>query len=374
MRQRWGIIGLVLVLAAAALAVPPVRAQDGGIRVVLEPAAGFEVDDAVMSQVAATVERRVNGLGVTDAIVQRQGDRRIVVWLPGVREQRMALEAIQQTGLLEFVDFSMVMAGQYQEGDCLLTTTQVAMREASLAAGEVPPTYDAYTCPGDPPAPALLQDGQPFQTVMTGEGFGDATAEPSSFGSIWQVNFTLKGGEASEPFITYVANNANRPLAIVLDGRLISYPTIQAGFSQAALAGTVDGGVITGNFTPKEATILAAQLRYGALPVPLDVVEVVTVDVIPAADETAGPAGRLEIVLVPGDVVLLDAVPLVIDAFKALGYEAAVRVEQPGQIVAEVPSIAQADLAAVLSALEPGTGLRVVSLRYDALTDAAASE
>jgi len=80
------------------------------------------------------------------------------------------------------------------------------------------------------------------------------------------------GGDRVDNFLDYVANNANRPMAIVLDGRLISYPTIQADLAASAQAGTMDGGIITGDFTRDEAQILAAQLKYGALPVPLDII------------------------------------------------------------------------------------------------------
>jgi preprotein translocase subunit SecD len=73
-------------------------------------------------------------------------------------------------------------------------------------------------------------------------------------------------------FVKYVGDNSNRPLAIVLDGRLISYPTIQPDLSSSAQAGTMDGGVITGTFTKDEAQVLAAQLKYGALPIPLDII------------------------------------------------------------------------------------------------------
>jgi protein-export membrane protein SecD len=87
-------------------------------------------------------------------------------------------------------------------------------------------------------------------------------------------------------FITYVANSANKPMAIVLDGRLLSYPTIQQGLSDSASAGTMDGGIITGNFTHNEAKILAAQLKYGALPVPLNII----------AFDTIGPSlGKLSV-------------------------------------------------------------------------------
>jgi preprotein translocase subunit SecD len=251
----------------------------GGSRVLLQVAPGTQYDNSTMDQAKKNVERRVNGLGVTDAVVQRQGSDRIIVELPGVKEQQVAFDSIKSTGLLEFVDFSMVSGSGIPDGSCILTTEQVALAEARLPEGEAPKPYDQYTCASTDPnstveEPALLDNGQPYQTIMTGAGLSDAAATTTgSIGSQWAVRFVIKkGGDRVNDFITYVADNANKPMAIVLDGRLLSYPVIQAGLSQSAAAGTMDGGVITGNFTHTEAQILAAQLKYGALPVPLDIV------------------------------------------------------------------------------------------------------
>jgi protein-export membrane protein SecD len=250
----------------------------GGSRVLLQVAPGTQFDSGTMEQAVRNVERRVNGLGVTDAVVQRQGEDRIIVELPGVREQAVAFDAIKSTGLLEFVDFSTVIA-ELPEGACLLTTEQIMLTEARLPEGATPPAYSEYTCPSEDPLdpteePALLQDGQPYRTIMTGAGLADAAASTQGgLGTDWVVNFVIRGGgDRVDDFVRYVANNPNRPMAIVLDGRLLSYPTIQPGLSDAARAGTMDGGIITGAFTRNEAHILAAQLKYGALPVPLDIV------------------------------------------------------------------------------------------------------
>jgi protein-export membrane protein SecD len=251
----------------------------GGSRVLLQVAPGTEYSSQTLDQAKRNVERRVNGLGVSEAVVQRQGSDRIIVELPGVKEQSIAFESIKSTGLLEFVDFSTVSSGQIPEGACLLTTEQVALAEARLPEGESPKPYDQYTCASEDPnnpveEPAMLNNGQPYTTIMTGAGLADAAATTQgNIGNQWAVRFVIKNnGDRVKDFIDYVANNANRPMAIVLDGRLLSYPVIQSGLSQSASAGTMDGGVITGGFTRNEASILAAQLKYGALPVPLEII------------------------------------------------------------------------------------------------------
>jgi protein-export membrane protein SecD len=251
----------------------------GGSRVLLQVAPGTKYTSQTLDQARRNVQQRVNGLGVSEAVVQRQGSDRIIVELPGVKEQTIAFDAIKSTGLLEFVDFSMVSSGQIPDGSCILTTDQVALAEARLPEGEQPKPYDQYTCPSTDPNnpaqdPAMLNNGQPYQTIMTGAGLSDAAATTQgSIGSQWAVKFVLKkNGDRVKDFTDYVANNPNRPMAIVLDGRLISYPVIQPGLSDSAKAGTMDSGVITGGFTHNEANILAAQLKYGALPVPLDII------------------------------------------------------------------------------------------------------
>jgi preprotein translocase subunit SecD len=265
----------------------------GGSRVLLQVAPGTKYDSDTVNQAVKNVERRVNGLGVSEAVVQRQGNDRIIVELPGVKEQTIAFNAIKATGLLEFVDFANVSTSGLAEGDCILTSDQVALADARLTEGETPLAYDQYTCLSEDlnnpaPVPAKLNNGQPFQTIMTGAGLADAAAvTQGQVGTQWVVNFVIdKNADRVNDFIDYVGNSPNKAMAIVLDGRLISYPTIQSGLSDSAKAGTMDGGIITGNFTRDEARILAAQLKYGALPVPLNII----------AFDTIGPSlGKISV-------------------------------------------------------------------------------
>jgi preprotein translocase subunit SecD len=183
------------------------------------------------------------------------------------------LEALLKPGLLEFVDFSNIASGSIPEGACILTTEQVRVAEARLFEGETPNAYVDYTCADG--SPVMLNAGQPFTTIMTGAGIADAVAQAyGQGGSRFIVNFVLKDGGEVENFTDFVANNPNQPMAIVLDGRLLSAPVIQASLSEAARAGTIDGGVITGNFTQDEARVLAAQIKYGIFPLPLQIISV----------------------------------------------------------------------------------------------------
>jgi protein-export membrane protein SecD len=242
----------------------------GGLRVLLQaelPPGSYTVDD--LRQTANNVARRVNALGVTEPTVQVQGNSRILVELPGESDPEAAVNTIQQTALLEFVDFS-GMSGQVRqyEGQRILTTEQVLIQQQRAAAAEAAAQAGTpITQPQDAPQGSVNPlTGQPFQTVMTGAGLQAASAvfNPPS----WHINFELtpSGGEVFGP---YTASNVGQPMAIVLDGVVLSAPTIQDALPT--------GGVITGNFTEEEAKTLALQLRSGALPIPLRVEAVETV-------------------------------------------------------------------------------------------------
>jgi protein-export membrane protein SecD len=232
----------------------------GGLRVLLQaelPPGSYSVED--LAEAANNVSRRVNALGVGEATVQVQGSDRILVELPGVTDPAAAISTIQQTAQLEFVNFSgLANTAQNFEGQRVLTTQQVLINQQ---LGDQPPAE------GDTAPQLNPLTGQPFDTVMTGAGLAGAVATVDQTGS-WHINFELQP-ESSALFADYTGANIGQPMAIVLDGVVLSAPIIQA-----QLTGS---GVITGRFTEEEAKQLALQLRSGALPIPLRVESAETV-------------------------------------------------------------------------------------------------
>lgn len=230
----------------------------GGLRVLLQADTSidsFSLED--LGETANNVARRVNALGLTEATVQVQGRDRILVELPGVRDPAQAVATIQRTALLEFVDFG-GLRNQVVDlvGREIVTDEQVALRQNTASAeGE-----------SDPLAPRRAHPvtGLPFRTVMTGAGLQAASAvlsPPQGTGSPeWMINFEVKE-DFQDVFGSFTRDRIGEPMAIVLDGEVLSAPIIQAQLSS--------GGVITGQFTEEEATTLALQLRSGALPIPL---------------------------------------------------------------------------------------------------------
>lgn len=231
----------------------------GGLRVLLQaelPPGTYSVDD--LREAANNVSRRVNALGVGEATIQVQGSDRILVELPGVTDPQAAVETIRQTAQLEFVNFSgLGNLAQSFEGQRILTSQQLLI-EQQRGAGNEGATPEGQVNP---------QTGQPFETVMTGAGLGSAAAATDPTGQ-WYIEFELEP-DSSGLFASYTGANIGQPMAIVLDGVVLSSPVIQAQLN--------GGGVIQGNFTEAEAKQLALQLRSGALPIPLRVESAETV-------------------------------------------------------------------------------------------------
>ena len=155
------------------------------------------------------------------------------------------------------------LGGQAQDfdGQRIITTAQLEIQQRRALSQPAAEEGDGAQAEAIAHVNPLTR--QPFITVMTGAGLQAAVAgfDQMSAGS-WLIQFELNedGGAVFGPF---TANSIGQPMAIVLDGVVLSAPVIQAELST--------GGVITGDFTEEEARTLALQLRSGALPIPLSV-------------------------------------------------------------------------------------------------------
>ncbi len=228
----------------------------GGTQVLLEAEINEDqpLPEDALNSAKIIVEQRVNGLGLAEPTVQLQGERRMIVELPGVKNPDQAIETIRSTGQLEFVD----LGGLPVRPDDFINTTNrpgaVAALQEAIAAGEAAPQSIPFP-------------DETFETIMTGDILQAVVATQDEY-SFWQIQFDLKG-ESSGDFFAYTRDNIGEVLAIILDGRVLSTPVINAAIN--------DNGVITGDFSQEEAESLAIQMRYGALPIPLEVVDVRTI-------------------------------------------------------------------------------------------------
>ncbi len=192
----------------------------GGVYVVLEavPDEGVTLDDAAMNRLIEVLDRRINGLGVAESVVQKAGSNRVIIELPGINNTEDAIKMIGKTALLEF-------------------------------KLENP-------------------DGTLGETLLTGGALKKADVSYDNLGRP-QIQFEMNQ-EGAVKFAEITRNNIGKKLAITLDGKVQTAPTINSEIPSG-------NGVITGNYTVEEAKATATLLNAGALPVKAEIVETRTV-------------------------------------------------------------------------------------------------
>lgn len=202
--------------------------------------------DSAVGESRAVIERRVNEWGVAEPTVQRIGADRILVQLPGVQDPEAIKRLMVTTAKMTF---HLVVA----------PPNGVAVPNGRTPDGvEIVPDKDGRT------NYAIMRDAllQGDRLVDAAAGFDERTGQPI-------VSFRLDAVGAKQ-FAAITQAHVGEPFAIVLDGKVLSAPVIR----EPIIGGS---GQISGNFTPAEAAALAAQLRAGALPADLHVVEERTV-------------------------------------------------------------------------------------------------
>ena len=355
MRVRQGrrLIFIIILIAAALWVVWPgnpgihigsynrdirvVRGLDlqGGLRVLLEADLPPETDVTSEQMQAARdiIDKRVNGLGLTEPLIQIAGERRILIELPGIGDPHQAVNIIKETGLLEFIQMTRADLATMRNGQVVQTDfgtasfIQSSPSDPASAAGPTPspaatsepaanasPTESAAE--GDfsaTPAAAAEPESKVFHTVMTGAELESAGVIKDNFGSIKvAIEFDEVGAKI---FTEYTATHIGEPLGIVLDKQLISAPIINSAISQGK-------AVIQGSYTADEANNLAIQLRYGSLPVPLKVIESKTVGPTLGQDslQKSTNAGIIGLVLVIVFMILYYRLPGLVAALALLVY------------------------------------------------------
>jgi preprotein translocase subunit SecD len=211
--------------------------------------------DYAVDQSLETIRNRIDQFGVSEPIIQRQGQQDILIQLPGIQDPERAKEIIGKTALLEFklVDDNVNVEEAVRNGPPpgrQILHGYGGRGESGVGAEKVAYVVEA-------------------RTLMTGEYITDARVRPSSQLQGPYVELVLNSTGA-RLFEQITGANVKRRLAIVLDNRVYSAPVIQE---------RIGGGraSITGSFDIKEARDLAIVLRAGALPAPVEIVEERTV-------------------------------------------------------------------------------------------------
>jgi preprotein translocase subunit SecD len=240
----------------------------GGLQVLLEanPPAGQSIDADALNGTRNTLERRVNGLGVSEPVIQTRGDNQIIVELPGLDDPEAAINVLKETALLEIID----PQGQYLP---VGTTVSTSLGSAESQAGDVgtpvgSPEGSPVASPVASPEPteSATPVGTVYETIISGKDLKDAYPTTNNLGTI-VVGFEVKGGAAGK-FYDFTSSHLGQPMSIVVDKQVISSATINGAIS--------DRGIIEG-MTQQEVQDLVIQLKAGALSVPLEVVSSRTV-------------------------------------------------------------------------------------------------
>jgi len=257
-----------------------------------------------VTQTVEVIRGRIDELGTTEPVIQRQGTDRIIVQVPGLDDPQRLKDLIGTTARLTFqmVDVT--------------TPVEDAINTRPPAGTEVLYSTD------DPPIPYLIETRE----IVTGENLEDAQAGFDQRTNEPIVTFRFDGTGAQR-FGRATQENVGRPFAIVLDNQVVSAPVI----NEPILGGS---GQISGNFSVEGANDLAILLRAGALPLTPTFVEERTVGPSLGADsvaagEIAGIIGSILVVAfmflaygffgLVANVALIVNVILVVAALSGLG-------------------------------------------------------
>jgi len=213
-----------------------------------------QIKKLATEQALETIRNRIDQFGVSEPDIRLQGEKRILIQLPGIKDTQRAKDLIGKTALLEFK--------LLDETHDLNTALQ----------GDVPPGSEVlYEIEEDLETNRTIK--RPYlvkkQTLLTGAHLTDAKVQIDSQYNEPYVSLTFdkKGGR---DFARITEANIKKRLAIVLDKNVYSAPVIQEKISGGQAR-------ITGNFTTEEAHDLAIVLRAGALPAPVNILEERTV-------------------------------------------------------------------------------------------------
>jgi len=215
-RDAWriGIIVLVLIASAVSLYISPFTLGldlRGGVNVVLEAdESATTVTNESMNGVVSIIERRINALGVSEPLIQRQGARRVIVELPGISDQQQAIDTVGATALLEFKD----------------------------------------------PQGRTALDGSYLKNVQLGT---DRYGQPAI-----DLEFDQEGARL---FAQLTTGFQGQTTTIVLDGEVLQTVMIR----EPILEGKAQ---ITGGMTIEEARHMVVLLQEGSLPVPMKIMEI----------------------------------------------------------------------------------------------------
>jgi preprotein translocase subunit SecD len=262
------------------------------VTLTLKPLVAQFLRDQAVNQALETIRNRIDQIGVSEPLLQRQGVDRLVVELPGVDDPDRIKNLIKVTAMLEW---KMVKAGPAADEAALLQATN----------GQVP--EDAEVVRGDP---KRGQGGYYLVnkvSVVTGKDLRTVRRSQDEWGGA-AVAFSLNS-DGGARFEQATRENIGKQIAIILDGKVQSAPVVETEISRNT------GGIIRGRFTPQEADDLVIILKAGALPAGIKYLE----------ERTIGPALGADSVrqgLIAGLVAILAVMSFMVIYYRLAGVNA----------------------------------------------------
>lgn len=218
--------------------------QEATLSYRMQPAARTEYQRNAVTQAIETIRNRVDQFGVAEPTIQKSGEDRLMVQLPEITN----IEEVKKT------------------------LGSVAKLDFRLVANEKTPSSQTITLPSKAGGTVTLED----EVLMSGDAIDNAQVEINPRTNEVEVSLKLNSFGA-QTFARITTENQGRSLAIILDGRVQSYPRINEPIREGR-------AVINGGFTKQEAKQLSIVLRSGALPAPLTFEEERTVGATLGAD------------------------------------------------------------------------------------------
>ena len=264
-------------------------------KVSFKTAAMTAIRDQAVEQSVETIRNRVDQFGVSEPIIQRYGREQLIVELPGVDNPERVQNIIKTAAMLEW---KLVKAGPVDDEAVLLKDF----------GGKVPDDMEVVKVA---PKSRAAEGGSLFLVTRVAGVTGKDLRMVRRSLDEWNnpaVSFSLKA-DGARRFETLTGENVGKRLAIVLDSRVQSAPTINARIS--------DQGIITGHFTLEEANDLVIILKAGALPAGIKTLE----------NRTIGPslgADSIRAGLLAGLIAVIAVMVFMVVFYKLSGINAVV--------------------------------------------------
>lgn len=282
-RDKWRLILVVAVVIIAAAVAFPIKGKvrlgldlRGGVHIILQAKGTPEnpLTPDSLERLLVVLRSRVDQYGIAEPVIQREGDDRIAIDLPGIEDPEAALDLIGRTAVLQFRQVlgesprvpAKPVRSNYDSDEQFKTAEErwsAAKDEVDLYIKQM---EEAVKSNSDI-AVARSESGSAYLLGKQYVGGGDLTKAETNFDQFGKAAVSLKfnpGG--AKLFDEATAANIGKQIAIVLDGTVISAPVVQQRISGGEAQ-------ITGSFSTAEANRLAIMLRAGALPVSVEVLE-----------------------------------------------------------------------------------------------------